>query len=335
MKNIIDDTLKQVNELEPYKVMQFDVDRKIVLNESAIWLIDNVANFFISRENFNFSTDHTGTIRHLFYCRKGSSKEIEEKFKIEEEKAQNENVALRGLSMPHLWTFLYEENGKVFLKSLTMFSPQLCGSLQAIVINEFSVNSQSWLSEDFFAIDNSNFHGCPIVFAPIYFRNDIYQPPVITIAKSLQRSLNFNAEFNPYIHAHDRYNISKRVDFLIMLDFVNDREYFTSFPLATVSYGLTVPFGEPYSPLEKLFWPFGFEVWIMFGLVFFIAFSTVFFIKRFAHHDIGHFVWGNNITTPSLNIFLIFMGGGMMVLPRRNFARYILMCFILFCLVMR
>jgi hypothetical protein len=271
----------------------------------------------------------------LFYCRQGSSKEIEKKFQDNEIILQKENLEFRGNSLPHLWTFLIEENDQILLKSFTMFSSQLCGSVHAVNINQFLLNTSTWLTQNFFANDIFNFHGCEIVFGPIYVGNSYYDPEVLVIVDALARSLNYTPGYNPFIKSILHFNTSKQVDCYFVLNSIVLQNGFYSVPFQTVSFGLTVPFGENYSSLEKLLWPFQFEVWIIFGLLFFIAFFTVFIINRFVPHNARCFIYGKNVTTPSLNIFLIFMGGGMTILPRRNFGRYILMCFILFCLVMR
>lgn len=70
-----------------------------------------------------------------------------------------------------------------------------------------------------------------------------------------------------------------------------------------------MPLGELYTPLEKMILPFDETTWICF--IFTMSFGvTLITILRFA-------------------------GGSTRVLPGRNFARFILMLFILFCLIMR
>jgi hypothetical protein len=48
-----------------------------------------------------------------------------------------------------------------------------------------------------------------------------------------------------------------------------------------------------------------------------------------------NFIIGRNIKTPFVNLFAIVFGVSLQQLPRRNFARYVLMVFILYCLVLR
>lgn len=51
--------------------------------------------------------------------------------------------------------------------------------------------------------------------------------------------------------------------------------------------------------------------------------------------SIQNFVFGRNVNTPTINLFQAFFGIGQLSLPTRNFARYLLMVFMLFCLIMR
>jgi hypothetical protein len=50
---------------------------------------------------------------------------------------------------------------------------------------------------------------------------------------------------------------------------------------------------------------------------------------------IRNIVIGENVNTPSLNVAAHFFGLGQIVIPRRNFSRFILMVFILYCLIIR
>jgi len=50
---------------------------------------------------------------------------------------------------------------------------------------------------------------------------------------------------------------------------------------------------------------------------------------------VQNFVYGRNVTTPSLNIMIAFVGGGQVTLPGRSFARFLLILFIFFSLIIR
>lgn len=102
----------------------------------------------------------------------------------------------------------------------------------------------------------------------------------------------------------------------------------------TVPYILIVPPGVPLSPFEKLFRPFQMPVWILLLLTFSAAACVVTAVKFQSAH-IRNFVFGTKNKSPYLNIFNVFVGGSLALLPKRNFARSLLMFFMLFSIVKR
>jgi hypothetical protein len=76
------------------------------------------------------------------------------------------------------------------------------------------------------------------------------------------------------------------------------------------------------------------ETWIAICVTFIIALIVIHVIK-FASKQVQNFVFGRNITTPTLNLFSIFLSGGQHRTPGRNFARYLLMLFIIWSLIFR
>lgn len=108
---------------------------------------------------------------------------------------------------------------------------------------------------------------------------------------------------------------------------------------ATTSYTsekivLIVPNGRSYSFFEKLFYPFQLSVWGMIVVCFFIGTLTIFFISR-RSKSAQNFVFGAGVRNPYLNLFIGFIGGTLPALPRMNFARFLLMVLLLYCLVIR
>lgn len=102
----------------------------------------------------------------------------------------------------------------------------------------------------------------------------------------------------------------------------------------SVPFVLIVPPGIPFSAFEKLFRPFKVEVWILLLFTFLVATCVVTFVK-FQAISIRTFVFGANNTAPYLNILSVFVGVSMHLLPKRNFARNLLMMFLLFSIVKR
>jgi len=100
------------------------------------------------------------------------------------------------------------------------------------------------------------------------------------------------------------------------------------------SYKFIIPPGELYSGWEKLVLPFDIPTWILVAITFAAGLLTIQVIYRFPMF-VRNFVFGRDVSTPTLNIFIAFYGLGQFVLPGRNFARFLLMLFIIWCLIMR
>ena len=108
----------------------------------------------------------------------------------------------------------------------------------------------------------------------------------------------------------------------------------TSNPYFAMPFVLIVPSGVPFTAFEKLFKPFHTTVWLYLTGIFLCGTIIIFLIKL-QMKSVQDFAFGERITNQYTNLLLIFVGGSQHVLPRHNFARYLLMIFILFCLIQR
>lgn len=111
--------------------------------------------------------------------------------------------------------------------------------------------------------------------------------------------------------------------------FMTASEFYFSIPFIVI-----VPSGTLLTPFEKLFRPFKLSVWILLMFVFFTAAGVVTFVK-IQTAEVRRFVFGKGNKSPYLNILSVFVGVSMPLLPRRNFARSLLMMFLLFSIVKR
>lgn len=95
-----------------------------------------------------------------------------------------------------------------------------------------------------------------------------------------------------------------------------------------------VPPGSPLTSFEKIVYPFSRSLWfwviasLLVGLV-------VIFILKFRSKTAQNFVFGVGVKTPYLNMLIGFIGEPQNILPRTNFARFLLMTFLMYSLVMR
>lgn len=95
-----------------------------------------------------------------------------------------------------------------------------------------------------------------------------------------------------------------------------------------------VPPGEEYGDFEKFFRPFSTNVWLGLALVFAVA-TIVTILTIRSSETVYNFVIGRGINAPFLNLIAVIFGVSQKKLPKRNFARFILMMFILYCLIVR
>lgn len=76
------------------------------------------------------------------------------------------------------------------------------------------------------------------------------------------------------------------------------------------------------------------ETWIALGVTFLIGFITIMAL-RMCSCEIQRFAFGMSVSAPAFNIVIAFFGQGLSILPGRNFSRYLLTLFVLFCLIIR
>lgn len=103
----------------------------------------------------------------------------------------------------------------------------------------------------------------------------------------------------------------------------------------TAPFILIVPPGKHFTSFEKLFRPFTPVVWILLIATFSVAVVVITIIKLNQARKLRNFVFGTGNNSPYLNILISLVGGSMTVLPKNNFARTLLMMFILFLIVQR
>jgi hypothetical protein len=87
-----------------------------------------------------------------------------------------------------------------------------------------------------------------------------------------------------------------------------------------------------FSAFEKLILPFDLGTWIWTLVTFATAFLTILIVYRMKAENL---VFGDNVTTPSLNVLAAFFGLSQIVMPKRNFARFLVMAFILLSFMIR
>ncbi|XP_070502396.1 uncharacterized protein [Chironomus tepperi] len=173
----------------------------------------------------------------------------------------------------------------------------------------------------------------------------------IEMLKTLAKELNFYAN-NTYLHPFGSWGVMypnktmsggigmaqrRATDFVFgNINMKHDRVEIMDFCFGYYLEILVfvIPRGRPYTPFHKLLRPFHNTVWICTLLVI-IACMVVILILAFLPRKFRTFVYGENVKTPFLNVIIAMYGGAQNILPKYNFARSLLMMFLLFCLVLR
>ncbi|XP_013104472.2 uncharacterized protein LOC106085019, partial [Stomoxys calcitrans] len=99
---------------------------------------------------------------------------------------------------------------------------------------------------------------------------------------------------------------------------------------------LAIPHGRLMVPFEPLIKPFRCITWLCFSLSFALAIWVIYSIRFLDKAELTTLVYGHDNRTPFLNLLQTLAGGAIYGhIPKRNFARYILMMWLLYTVVLR
>ncbi|XP_070495749.1 probable glutamate receptor [Chironomus tepperi] len=121
-------------------------------------------------------------------------------------------------------------------------------------------------------------------------------------------------------------NLNLKLDRTLIMD------YSFGYYLETLIF--VIPKGEPYSAFSKLLRPFDNFVWIALLMIVLIC-IVIIALLSLQSRKIRSFVYGEKVSSPLLNVLIAMYGGAQTKLPTYNFARTLLIIFLLFCLVLR
>lgn len=240
------------------------------------------------------------------------------------------------------------------------FSEHTCNNTSPVVVNYYEngsfVNSTYHFTKD----KLNNFKRCPINVVttngsePFFFisrdRNGklVYTGRDVDIVEELARLLNFRIK---YIILEDKGFLAENGTaggmFLLLQNgtadlaindlwlTMNRMKHFTATdPLLTDDLIFVIPPGTDFTPFEKLVYPIDLWVWILLAISFVIGYFSIFVIKTYPK-NVQDFFFGKRVRNQYLNIWSAFFGVTFRRLPRTNFARYILMMFLMYSLVIR
>jgi ABC-type amino acid transport substrate-binding protein len=113
------------------------------------------------------------------------------------------------------------------------------------------------------------------------------------------------------------------------LDFADSSLVYFTFPEVFV-----VSPGRKLTALEKLLRPFDSLTWTLLAIFMGFALLVIFMINM-KFQRVRSFVFGRGVQNPLTNLLIGFYGGSQTRLPGRNFSRFLLMMWLILCLIIR
>ena len=249
---------------------------------------------------------------------------------------------------------LFEMLGSIQMLTFDWFRDDFCNSLKFLQIDEFDINLRKWTNGLKTHKKFRNFHGCRLIAnLAEKFRINSYHDLRTNSIKGLLVDLfdamgqkgNFSTAYTPFIRIHlqtEPYCMNEKVQNEISVSKYqvmqalksHSSHYHVTSPFRQTSFIFLITPSEPITISEKLFLPFDFMTWIMLTITFGIALSVI-LIANFLPICFRNLIFGKGVETPGINVCYIFFGIGQMKVPDKSFPRFLLMTFILFCLIFR
>lgn len=246
---------------------------------------------------------------------------------------------------------LYESEGNVLVATFNPFSENNCFDLSPVIISNLT-KDQFELNKFVYPRNRLiNFNNCPLrielyFVPPLAMCNpsnhscelESLQGRDVQLLKALAKKLKFTIQLKTYepfelkgMSTSDNSSDVVIGDLIMLQDRFRDADssicYFES------EIGFVIPHGRPVTSFETLIRTFKLSVWICLTLTLLVAIAVILVFKK-QSIEVQKFVFGLNVHNPLFNLVAIVLGMSTK-LPGRNFARYLLMNFIMFCLVMR
>ncbi|KAG5674081.1 hypothetical protein PVAND_004068 [Polypedilum vanderplanki] len=256
---------------------------------------------------------------------------------------------------------IYESNDRLLVETFFPFSSQTnCSNTQPVIINEYKLTSFTYDIKEFFPNKMNNLKKCTVRVAtsntsvPYIYMKKMFNGEKrlygrdYDLIETLAQTLNFRINFT-YI-GREGYMFTNNTaggTFLFLLNNKADLtvadywlksyrlKYFdASTPYINEKLVFVIPLGSQLSSLEKLLYPLTFSTWMTLIACFIIG-SIVIFVIKLQSKTIQNFVFGTRVKYIYLNLWIGLVGTLQHRLPSRNFSRFILTLFLIFCLIIR
>lgn len=316
-------------------------------NRCSVLLVQSIPEFMSIYERLSSNT-FTCQGHYLVVLLNESIVEVEQIFK---------QFWRKGISNVNV-IFEIKFDRKVLIQSFFPFNKWNCNSTTPVLINQFHEGKFEIEMNDFFLSKLNNLHQCEIRVSianasePFIFiesssnGSQTFRGEAIDLINTLAESLNFKINYTyigieGFVHENGSSSgafealIDERADVSIQnwwLKSSRVKYLDSSTPYMSEPFVFLVPPGRELTPVEQLTIPFSLVLWMMILMCFLIGFVVICAVK-FNHNE--EFVFGARVENPCLNMFIGFIGGTQRSLPGRNFARFLLVCFLMYSLVIR
>ena len=340
---IIDKLLKIKSSTTSIKVTQENFSheqKKIDLGESSIVFFDSMQTFKENALKVEWVSNPRQRTHHLISVPGLTEPDVIETFP-DGFFIDNVNFLMNEIknSVDLVASFMFTEDGPEYdteyktddvTEDYTEDGDSRCRKLQLKTINRFNMNVSKWENSIFYPKKYENFYDCNLNVAWMYaspieaqLLNKIFKDilkadvvPVINYSAFNCNNCDLTIQQCPLSRNYTSDGLT-----------VSDPHIFTLFTYA-------VPPGEPYTDLERMFMMFDTETWIAIAITLAIGILVTLSL-HFVSEKVRKFIAGRDIQSPTTNLVSIFLTGGVVRTPGRNFARFILTLFIVWSLIIR
>ncbi|XP_065365310.1 uncharacterized protein LOC135958333 [Calliphora vicina] len=256
-------------------------------------------------------------------------------------------------------------DGDIVMLTYFPFTPTACRDFKPVIINRYLVDQQRWANTNYFPNKLNNFYGCRVICCTWqdmpYFslKPDKKNSSIMDyvglegdLLKYVADKLNFSIQIHWIDPIKEDVSNKERIfnkmfsrycDFALGgFSYRKDLDYSSTF--SQTNYFMLSPIYivtnviNFYTTYEKLAFPFHYTVWFALGLIF--ALSSLLICtcgrrrKWLRYRD---FLIGSANRTPHFHLYALAVGATMTTahMPKRNFARFLLTCWLMVTLILR
>lgn len=285
------------------------------LTISSLLIFDSVETFKTQVKHIRWLSNSKVRFKHLVYIPRVTVNDLIEN--IED-----------GFAIDCVNFLMNETSESIELVTSFMFTSETCKKNQLVTINRFSSKTSKWENEKFYVEKYRNLYDCELVVG----RTKVNSVS-IRLYEELQEILHFEIRWISFKSTNELVSC-RECDLITQPVGALDKKLITSVPFDVHSLTYIVPNGEPYELLTRMFMMFDSQLWysiagtLVVGLVFIRVIS-------FMSTNIQDRIFGTNMRRPTLNLFEVFLCGSQYRFPRTHCARFILMMFMIWSLIIR